>query len=129
MPPGAGGEYDDIAEPEPQNQEFGQQQQQQQTEEAQYQEYNQQEYYQQEYNQYQGYHQVLIEGCTLIILIVLFFLRLHKKVAPLLHQENLLLLETQPPLEMTMIADHQVFSSSFQLHIVTYFMYHFPGED
>merc|ERR550525_1407080 len=33
--------------------------------------------------------------------------RLHKKVAPLLHQENLLLLETQPPLEMTMIADHQ----------------------
>ena len=74
MPPGAGGEYDDIAEPEPQNQEFGQQQQQQQqTEEAQYQEYNQQEYYQQEYNQYQAYHQVLIEGCTLIILIVLFF--------------------------------------------------------
>jgi len=57
MPPGAGGEYDDIAEPEPQNQEFGQQQQQQQTEEAQYQEYNQQEYYQQEYNQYQAYHQ------------------------------------------------------------------------
>merc|ERR1719237_1543635 len=44
--------------------------------------------------------------------------RHHKKVAPLLLQENLLLLETQPPLEMTMIADHQVFSSSFQLHIV-----------
>merc|ERR1719239_1523244 len=56
MPPGAGGEYDDIAEPETaENQEYNSQQQQQQA--AQYQEYqNQQEYYQQEYNQ-QEYHQ------------------------------------------------------------------------
>jgi len=58
MPPGAGGEYDDIAEPETaENQEYNSQQQQQQQQAAQYQEYqNQQEYYQQEYNQ-QEYHQ------------------------------------------------------------------------
>merc|ERR1719507_1153169 len=55
MPPGAGGEYDDIAAPEAENQEYSQQQQQ--AKEAQYQEYqNQQEYYQQEYNQ-QEYNQ------------------------------------------------------------------------
>merc|ERR1719341_298661 len=58
MPPGAGGEYDDIAAPEAENQDYNsQQQQQQQAKEAQYQEYqNQQEYYQQEYNQ-QEYNQ------------------------------------------------------------------------
>jgi len=69
MPPGAGGEYDDIAAPEAENQvqEYNSQQQQQ-AKEAQYQEYqNQQEYYQQEYNQqeynqhqeynHQAYHQ------------------------------------------------------------------------
>ena len=70
MPPGAGGEYDDIAAPEAENQDYNSQQQQQ-AKEAQYQEYqNQQEYYQQEYNQqeynqhqeynHQAYHQVLI---------------------------------------------------------------------
>jgi len=67
MPPGAGGEYDDIAAPEAENQDYNSQQQQQ-AKEAQYQEYqNQQEYYQQEYNQqeynqhqeynHQAYHQ------------------------------------------------------------------------
>jgi hypothetical protein len=64
MPPGAGGEYDDIAAPEAENQEYNGHQ----AKEAQYQEYqNQQEYYQQEYNQqeynqhqeynHQAYHQ------------------------------------------------------------------------
>merc|ERR1712037_87933 len=48
MPPGAGGEYDDIAAPEAENQEYSSQQQQQ-AEEAQYQEH-------QEYN-HQAYHQ------------------------------------------------------------------------
>jgi len=67
MPPGAGGEYDDIAEPEKaaENQEYNSQQQQQQQQQqqaqeaqaAQYQEYqNQQEYYQQEYNQQEYNH-------------------------------------------------------------------------
>merc|ERR1712181_163260 len=66
MPPGAGGEYDDIAaEPEKasENQEYTSQQQQQQQQQAQeaqaaqYQEYqNQQEYYQQEYNQQEYNH-------------------------------------------------------------------------
>ena len=70
MPPGAGGEYDDIAAPEAENQVQEYNSQQQQAKEAQYQEYqNQQEYYQQEYNQqeynqhqeynHQAYHQVL----------------------------------------------------------------------
>merc|ERR1712032_1058444 len=65
MPPGAGGEYDDIAEPETaENQEYNSQQQQQQQQAAQYQEYqNQQEYYQQEYNQ-QAYHQGVQESST-----------------------------------------------------------------
>ena len=56
MPPGAGGEYDEIAEPEPTNQEYNQQQAQ----EAQYQDYSQQDYYQQGYTQqdYYNYHQV-----------------------------------------------------------------------
>merc|ERR1712037_679414 len=40
MPPGAGGEYDDIAAPEAENQEYSSQQQQQ-AKEAQHQEYHQ----------------------------------------------------------------------------------------
>ena len=76
MPPGAGGEYDDIAEPETAgNQEYNSSQQQQATDATQYQEYqNQQEYYQQEYNQqeynqhqeynHQAYHQVLLSCCV-----------------------------------------------------------------
>jgi len=60
MPPGAGGEYDEIAEPEPTNQEYNQQQAQ----EAQYQDYSQQDYYQQGYTQqdYYNYHQAAQES-------------------------------------------------------------------
>ena len=65
MPPGAGGEYDEIAEPEPTNQEYNQQQAQ----EAQYQDYSQQDYYQQGYTQqdYYNYHQVT-ESLNIVML-------------------------------------------------------------
>ena len=130
MPPGAGGEYDEIAEPEPANQEYNQQQAQ----EAQYQDYSQQDYYQQGYTQqdYYNYHQVTdsVKYCNDQVCF-----RPLKRVAPppLLEKlhlpESLLPLVTLHLLGMMMTAALQVFFFAKSTAWFLSNVFPFPGDD